>query len=290
MNCKVCSSQRTFKEFDAFNRHGRYTLDSSDVFEILRCGDCGAIFVSNIKIDTDYYKKYYENDYYTQSFVPCFLKVPLFFLTKLYFNSVERLLLKYIKNKGVFPFRLLDFGCGKGEFLEHIDSSRFEKYGIEINKEGYETCIRKGIKVYNQDIDALSFLNGYFDIVTLWHVVEHIEDPDRILTGMHRSLKRGGILVLATPNSRSLGFRWGKNLWFHLDTPRHLVIYDKANINLLLKKAGFEFVAQENTFYDYPLDLFWSLKNSCWKWIVYPLYPFFKLFSNEILVLVFRKC
>ena len=99
-------------------------------------------------------------------------------------------------------------------------------------------------------------------------------------------LSKKGVLIFQIPNIDSLGFRLGKKLWFHLDLPRHLILHNRKSIEWLCKKTGFEIKYIKYEYYDYPLDLFWSLRKSLLKYLVYPIYPIIKYFSREHLTFI----
>jgi len=183
---------------------------------------------------------------------------------------------------------ILDVGCGSGNFLLGINSTRFNKYGTEINKEAYDICRRKGLRVVLGSIEKIDFKRK-FDVVSLWQVLEHVANPIGLFNKISKVLSSDGLLIFQVPNTDSLGFLYGKDKWFHLDSPRHLFLYNKKSVMALCQQAGFETVAIINEYYDYPLDLFWSIRNSPLKFLIYPLYPFFKLISRESLTFVCKK-
>ncbi len=82
---------------------------------------------------------------------------------------------------------------------------------------------------------------GYFDMVILWHVLEHLKHPDQTIREIRRILKPGGTLVVAVPNFSSWQARWAGENWFHLDLPRHLFHFPFAALRQLAEDRGFEF-------------------------------------------------
>lgn len=179
-------------------------------------------------------------------------------------------------------------GCGIGIFLDRLNNSKFNKYGVEINEKGAKEAKKRGITVYNSDFLKLS-LHNKFDVITMWHVLEHMSEPQKVIKKAHSLLSKNGILIFAVPNSGGLGFKYGKKYWYHLDSPRHLFIPNKKNINSVLKKNHFILKRAIYEFYDYPIDLLVSLRKSRLKYLVYPLYPLFKLLSSETLTYVAQK-
>ncbi len=285
--CGLCKGSNTVKLFTTCNIHGRYILNKNDVFDIFRCDDCGLVFVSDVVVNQAYYSKYYAQNYYYPS--GSFSTTAVGLLSKISLKIKEKQILKYTKLDKSRKVRILDIGCGCGDFLVNLSHNRFEKFGIEINPDGFNACKNKSIKVYNQEIQDVDFEDNSFDVVTLWHVLEHFKDPVLVLKQVKRILSKNGVLIIATPNTDSLGFKFGNKFWFHLDSPRHLMLYNRKSITALLKQVGFSYSEESNAYYDYPLDLFWSIRFSVSKLIIYPLYLLFKLLDKENLLLICER-
>lgn len=280
--CPLCTSTKSTTVGTSYNRHGRHDIERDDTFTLLRCEVCNLIFLGGVKINNAYYKKYYDAGYYPLST----------FLTKLLdswsFTQKEKILLMNAP-KRKHRLKILDVGCGSGKFLESLDGEKFEKYGIEIKEEGIKLSRQKGFTVYEKDVTKIDFGKKKFDIITLWHVLEHLVDPVSVYNKINEILAVGGIVVFATPNTDSLGFRIGNKLWFHLDSPRHLMLFNRKSIQLLCEKTGLTIKSIKNEWYDYPLDLFWSVKHSPYKYLIYLFYPIIKFFDNEALTVICKK-
>jgi len=286
--CRFCGSKNTKYFFSSFNTHGRNIVAEKEKFSLYKCLDCECLFISGIEINDDYYEKYYEVSYYLEDRENKFASHYWPRLYQLLFSKIKE---KYIRNyfKGEKNLSILDIGCGRGGFLMGLDSDIFEKNGIEINPEGVEICRRKKIDVYDKPIESIDFGEKKFDIITLWHAMEHLENPMALFKKVREIMKNDGIFVFQVPNNKSLGFRFGKENWFHLDSPRHLNIPNRKTINKACAKNRLEVISIKNDFYDYPLDLFWSIKKSPIKFLIYPLYPLFKFFSKEDLTFICKK-
>lgn len=288
MTCKLCNSTQTKKLFESNNIHGRFIL-SSDTFQVYKCSNCGVMFLDDIEVNSSYYSKYYFPEYYETKFHNAFINKIINLIINISIIFKENQILRNYHNIANNKLKILDIGCGNGEFLSRISNTKFEKFGIEINAEGYELCKGKNLKVFNKELKDLKFQDNFFDVVTLWHVIEHLENPIDTIKSVKRVLKEDGILVIAVPNTDSLGFKYGQNFWFHLDSPRHLMLFNKKSLKYLLNNAGFRIILKKNLFYDYPLDLFWSVRNSKMKFIIYLLYPYIKYLSNETNLIMCEK-
>lgn len=103
--------------------------------------------------------------------------------------------------------KILDLGCGDGSLLERISIHR--KFGVDISEEQLAIARAKGIESFlvNIDLDPLPFEDNFFDIIICTEVIEHVLVPDKLLAEASRVLKKGGKLILTTPNLASLAKR-----------------------------------------------------------------------------------
>lgn len=133
--------------------------------------------------------------------------------------------------------RLLDVGCGTGEFLVRMRDAGWEVVGIEPDAASAEVARGKGLDVQHAGLDEAR-LDRAFDAITLNHVIEHLHDPRAALQRCRELLRAGGVVWIATPNIVSLGHeRFGRD-WFGLDPPRHLVLFSPPALEGAL--AGFD--------------------------------------------------
>lgn len=289
MNCRLCGKNNTERLFSSRDVHGRHVVNHGDLFNIYRCNDCEVLFVADIVVDDNYYKRYYTKDYYDLGPENPFLRLAAGFLQKISVSGRIKKILKYAKPSKGFKLKILDIGCGRGEFLTRLPDKFFEKHGLEINPDGVKASTSAGIHVIKKDIKECTSDDGTYDIVTMWHVIEHLNNPDASLESAGRLLKSGGVLIVSTPNIDSFGFSFSGPDWFHLDSPRHLILYGEAGLMHLLARHGFDCLEIFSSMFDCPLDLFWSLRNHKVKYFVYPLYLIFKFLSGETFSFVCRK-
>ncbi len=135
--------------------------------------------------------------------------------------------------------RLLDVGCGNGDFLAAMRDLGWSVSGIDFDREAVAVAREKlGLDVRVADLHAASFPDDSFDAVTLHHVLEHLEDPVGALRECARVLKPGGRLVVVTPNGQALGRRLFQALWFPLDPPRHIHLFSVKTLVWVALTAG----------------------------------------------------
>ncbi|MEJ2161886.1 MAG: class I SAM-dependent methyltransferase [Robiginitalea sp.] len=144
-----------------------------------------------------------------------------------------RLVERCNRGKGV----LMDVGAGTGQFVRYAQERDWEAYGVEPNDQARELAHQKGVSVYK----SLSVQKApVYDVVTLWHVLEHMADLDKNIREIYSVLKPGGWLILALPNYRSLDAKHYKSHWAAYDVPRHLWHFSKESVEQLFSDAGFE--------------------------------------------------
>ena len=138
--------------------------------------------------------------------------------------------------------RLLDFGCGAGQFLQLAQARGFEGSGVDLSQDAVAKARERGIDAYfGAPADVPEIAAGGFDVVTMWSVLAHLATPVEDLTTLRSLLTGDGALLILTVNANSLllkalGARWGGF------TPNHLKFYSPATLPLLLRRAGFEAV------------------------------------------------
>jgi 2-polyprenyl-3-methyl-5-hydroxy-6-metoxy-1,4-benzoquinol methylase len=137
--------------------------------------------------------------------------------------------------------RLLDVGCGNGQFLVWARELGWECHGVELDAAAASVAREQGISVLGSSLEELERgAAGSFDAITLSHVIEYVHDPIDMLRRCRDLLRPGGYVWLETPNTESLGYsRYGAS-WRGLETPRHLVLFNFASLCWSLERAGFE--------------------------------------------------
>lgn len=135
---------------------------------------------------------------------------------------------------------LLDVGCGTGEFLELAKTHSWKVSGVEPNEKARALANKKlGNAV--QDKNALNAFNANsFDVITLWHVLEHMPELEKEISNLKRLLKANGRLVIAVPNYKSFDAGYYKSFWAAYDVPRHLWHFSQEAIAKFFKKEQME--------------------------------------------------
>lgn len=136
--------------------------------------------------------------------------------------------------------KLLDVGCGTGDFLQVAQQAGWNVTGTELAKDAVDRASEKvGGHILQGDITDIDLSDGSYNLVTSYHVVEHLLDPIAQLKRCHELLAPGGLLFVETPNIQSLGARLrGKN-WSHIIPPEHIIYFSPASLRQALFRAGF---------------------------------------------------
>lgn len=134
--------------------------------------------------------------------------------------------------------RAVDLGCGNGRFLLKLSALGWDVQGVDISAAAVAACRNAGLSVEQGDIDSTALPDAAFDLVCARHLLEHLPDPHRFLAGVARILKPGGRLLIQTPNSDALGRRWFGGHWYANDIPRHLVLFNRRNLQALTARYG----------------------------------------------------
>ena len=264
--CPVCGAPGSVAHENVRDR--AYFVEGS--WNVFRCGGCGTGWLSPRPLGADleaaYVAAYYthvEPDVPTlgsgkivQFLRRCILSgrlgykhlVPNLPLSDWIGSSLGRLPLfwaraSYGMSKLLLPYRsggrLLDIGCGNGEYLALMKLLGWEVSGIELDPAAAAVAKEKlGCTVYVGSVEDCPFREGHFQAITSSHVLEHVPDPVAFVTHAAMLLESGGRMVMVTPNFSSLGHKVFGRDWFALDPPRHLCLYSPGACTRVFQATG----------------------------------------------------
>ena len=135
--------------------------------------------------------------------------------------------------------RLLDFGCGIGRYVAQMAAAGWKAEGIDLVPEAVAAGRNAGLTIHQGTLPGTELPTDYYDLVTLWHALEHVPSPKATLEAVRPLLKPGGRLVVVCPLSDSLAARWFGSAWYGLDLPRHLTHFTRATLRRHVEAAGF---------------------------------------------------
>jgi 2-polyprenyl-3-methyl-5-hydroxy-6-metoxy-1,4-benzoquinol methylase len=207
-------------------------LTSHERFELKTCTSCLFVFTSP-RPDSQSLPAYYESNHYISHTG----KSPgginfLYLLARKFTQRWKINLIKQFKKN----ISILDYGCGTGELLLACKRQGWQIAGLEPAGPARQKATEiTGINI----ADNLKQFNGQqFDVITLWHVLEHVMDLRQKLSELKALLKDNGLLFLAVPNCQSPDALFYQEYWAGYDVPRHLWHFTKATMTSLLASEG----------------------------------------------------
>lgn len=195
---------------------------------------------------------------------------------KLYHVARVLMLEKKLKSikmvTGLKKGKLLDIGSGTGYFINHIKSAGWDVRGIEQDSDAATYSIKNfGLDVKGPD-ELYKLENQEFDVITMWHVLEHVHDLDGYMKVIGDNLKNDGTLVLALPNHKSVDAKKYGEFWAAWDVPRHIWHFSPETLEVFAKKYAFKIVHK----LPMPLDAFYvSMLSEKYKGAGSPMIPGF---------------
>ena len=228
IHCIICNSNHTsdYKKF-------KDTCNSNVFFTLVEC-ECGLIFL-NPRPDQEEISQYYD-----ESYLPHTNKKTLFtnlynFIQKITFFWKWRILKK---NSQTFS-NLLDIGGGAGAFCDYLENK-------DIQSDNYDPYFNKGGE-NRVSLDC-------YDVITLWHSLEHVHDTKKLFSYIDSKLKKNGLLYIAIPNHDAYERSYFGNSWIAYDVPRHLYHFSEETTNKLLNLYGFsvmrKYSMMQDTFFN----------------------------------------
>lgn len=227
MQCDICGAKpsKTHVNYDQHTKHG---------FEVVEfeCGFGVTQLPSNIDL-TDYYPKEYFGK-----------------RSKRFLGPIENLISWFrkkrvnlaLKSKPLKQGKILDIGCGRGFFLHEFQNLGWEVSGTEFSEDSCENAKEiLGDKVYvERSLQSLPFEEESFDLVTMWHVLEHLENYQDAVGAIKKIIKKDGVVLVEVPNFDSLQAHLARSRWLYLEAPRHLLHFNLGALKELFEKEGFK--------------------------------------------------
>lgn len=256
--CRLCGSQDAAALFESRDRvHG---LPGN--FTVFQCRGCRAVFYRPV-LGAEELSRYYPEGYGRYRHSKAIGKkdyrgIRRFVLESHYGYPSPRKLgssparrataffLSLLMARGAVPYRgegnFLDVGCGGGSHLYRLKRWGWNAYGVEPSAVGAAQARSLGLNVYQGQIEDAGFPDGFFDVVRLNHVLEHLAEPRGAFREISRILKPDGLVYVTVPNTLSFTFwLFGAN-WYALDAPRHVISYCPETLKFLCRATGFEVI------------------------------------------------
>lgn len=241
--CPVCGSTTISPVLETKD----YTV-SGDTFPIWHCSSCSFQFTQDIPTQ-DVIGKYYQSaDYISHSETKKGLVNSLYHRVRKRTLKGKRKLIESVAGKK--NGKILDIGCGTGSFLSVMKQNRWEVKGLEPD----EQARIKAKELYGLTIEPIdtffNLLPQSFDVITMWHVLEHVHELHRYITQLKSLLTPGGRLLIAVPNYTSTDAGHYKKFWAGYDVPRHLYHFSPQSMQLLIEQHGLKIESIKPMWFD----------------------------------------
>ena len=192
-------------------------------FNVVRCDTCGLVRLNPRPIEADIHR-YYHDSFYRSVETP----------EEALLNMTPRATAMACHANRYPAGRLLDIGCFRGEFMEHMRTRhQWDVAGVEFSMRPPNYY---GLDIFYGDLAGAPFPDASFDVVTLWAVLEHVYEPSELLAQVHRLLKPGGVTVILVPNFNSIPGRFMR----HDDVPRHVTMFTRGTLGRMLRRTGLQ--------------------------------------------------
>lgn len=224
--CPICQAS----ELTTFLSCEDYTV-SHETFQLERCLTCGFV-LTNPQPEVDVSPKYYQSDAYIShsnkslNLIDLIYKISRHYTLKWKYQLIQ-------KHSSSKPHSILDYGCGTGAFLAVCKKKRLEIRGVEPSTNARSQATQK---TKTEILSSLTQVNNKSDVITLWHVLEHVHDLNETVESLKACLNKNGTMFIAVPNHQSRDAEWYGKFWAGYDVPRHLWHFSRKTMQALLAR------------------------------------------------------
>jgi SAM-dependent methyltransferase len=212
-----------------------------DEIDVVRCGKCGLIYTAEVRSQTE------MKEHYSEGYFEPYLKAEALHARKRFKKRIKEI--KKLK----FPGSLLDVGCGVGFFLKLAEDEGYKASGVEFSSWASEYARNNfSLDVFTGELKDAGFAPDTFDVITLWHILEHVTDPTKFLMEVNRLLKKDGLLVVEVPNVRSIAAKIAGTSWELMAPKEHFFYFNPETVAQLLQDAGFTVSGNQSYFWTTP--------------------------------------
>lgn len=231
--CPVCDSL----DFKLYTTAKDYSI-SKENFSIDECKNCSLVFTNPVPNKEEIGKYYQSENYISHTDIKKGIINGLYHAVRKYTLNKKVALIKQLNGNKIG--KLLDIGCGTGYFLEQARKKKWTIAGFEPDEIARKIA---NDKLENKIVEKLEKVNSdNFNVITLWHVLEHIHELEYTITKIKSLLVKNGTIIIAVPNIESWDAKYYKEKWAALDVPRHLYHFSKKSMIQFAKKNNLELI------------------------------------------------
>lgn len=232
-SCPVCNSKKIFKKGEV-----KDFFLSKEIFSLYECKNCKVLF-TNPRPENKELGKYYDSEKYLSHNTK---KSGIFGKTYVILRQFNIKRKFQIVQNLISNGKILDIGCGTGELLNFFQQRNWSCEGIEPNIMAREFAKKKYHLNVNDESNIKKIQNENYDIISMWHVLEHVPDINKRIEEVQRLLKKNGYLIIALPNPTSWDARFYKTHWAGYDVPRHLYHFTPEAFQVFANKHNFRII------------------------------------------------
>jgi SAM-dependent methyltransferase len=226
--CPVCGSENL-----------QHLLSSKDntvsqkVFTLRQCQTCKLAITTPRPADEELHQYYISDEYISHSNKGKTLVDKVYLVAR---GFTLKWKLSIVQQGNSAPGKILDYGCGTGEFLSTCRNAGWDTTGVEPSTTAREQAKQLTRSSIHESLPSVPDDN--FTVITLWHVLEHVSNLDETLSLLKSKLTENGTIFIAVPNHTSWDGQHYKEHWAGYDTPRHLWHFSRETMNVLITKNG----------------------------------------------------
>lgn len=239
MNCILCGAT----EYRLLHQGtDRLYATTRETFSLVECANCKLVRMDPRPPDDELHK-FYPGQYWFQPKPSLAGRLEELYRKLMIRDHVIFTLRASLINYFQAPKRVLDVGCGGGLFLRELRRPGIDVVGLDVSVAAASVALRQnGISVAVGDLRSAPYPAASMDLITMFHVLEHVPDPMSFLNAAKGLLKPGGSLVAQVPNIDCLQYKWLGAKWSGLDIPRHLHCFKTSDMKRMLEACGYKIV------------------------------------------------
>jgi len=219
--CNICNGTEI---------HSKYLKHGISIMECKRCELCFVYPIPSVEKQKKYYDEHYQNGRY-----------------KTYQNAHElRMKLNEKRFEEIRKYNPegnhLDIGCATGIFLDVAHKNGLTVYGTELSKEAVTNAKKHHKNIFNGIVEQANYPSEFFELVTIYDLIEHVLDPDQTFREVNRIMKKNGLVVITTPDLKSWHAKILGRHFYQIDPFQHLFYFSPKSIRKIMEKNGFEII------------------------------------------------